>query len=507
MAEKIRNKKRIAVIGSGFAGLAAAVRLQTAGHEVVLFEKRDQPGGRAYVYRDKGFVFDAGPTVITAPECLKELFEEAGRKMEDYVELMPVSPFYRLFWENGYVFDYSNDPKTTFEQIQSKSPRDVEGYERFLNYSKNVFDEGYTKLAHVPFLNLWSMVRVAPQLVNLKAHRSVFKTVSQYIEDRELRQAFSFHSLLVGGDPFKTSSIYTLIHYLERNWGVFFPRGGTGALVNALVRLFQELGGRIELSTPVDEILTHGSSVSAVRTHQGTWPCDIVVTNADVVHSYSHLLRNSEQVRPSRQKALRQSQSMSLFLIYFGTSKQYPKLAHHNILFGKSYRELLKKIFSKNDEIPDDFSLYLHAPTRSDPSMAPEGCEAFYVLSPVPHLGNLKIDWKKEGPAYAEKILEYIETRYAPDLRKHIVTQRIFTPEDFRDELNSHLGAAFSAEPVLWQSAAFRTRNRDPDLKGLYFVGAGTHPGAGVPGVVNSAKATANLLLDDIRSARFEAQA
>ena len=491
---------RIAVIGSGFGGLAAAIRLQAAGHTVTLFEKRDEPGGRAYVYRDKGFTFDAGPTVITAPDCLRELFECAGKKMEDYVELMPVTPFYRLFWENGFSFDYSNDSESTFEQIRKKSPADVDGYKRFLEYSKEVFDEGYTKLAHVPFLNWWSMIRVAPQLVRLSAHRSVFKTVARFIKDPELRQAFSFHTLLVGGNPFKTSSIYTLIHYLERNWGVFFPRGGTGALVRALVRLFKELGGELKVSSPVTEILTQDGRVSGIRTADGTWSCDAVVSNADVVHSYSHLLRDVPEVKRSRKKALGQSQSMSLFLVYFGTDRQYPKLAHHNILFGKSYRGLLKKIFGKADKIPDDFSLYLHAPTRSDPGMAPEGCEAFYVLSPVPHLGHLKVDWAKEGPAYADRILEYIERCYAPGLRSHIVTQRIFTPEDFKVELNAHLGSAFSSEPVLWQSAFLRTHNRDDDLKGMYFTGAGTHPGAGVPGVVNSAKATATLLIEDLNT-------
>jgi phytoene desaturase len=490
---------RVAVVGSGFAGLSAAIRLQAAGHKVTIFEKRDQPGGRAYVYRDKGFTFDAGPTVITAPQCFEELFEIAGKKIEDYIELMPVSPFYRLFWESGFVFDYSNDPEATFNQIRSKSPEDVSGYERFLEYSKEVFNEGYTQLAHVPFLDWWSMVRVAPQLIRLKAHQSVYKTVSNYVKDEELRQAFSFHSLLVGGNPFTTSSIYTLIHYLERKWGVTFPRGGTGALVLALVRLFEDLGGKILLSSPVEEILSANGKVTGISTSSGQVSFDAVVSNADVVHTYQHLLRKSAEVGPSRKKALDQSQSMSLFLIYFGTNRQYPSLAHHNILFGKSFRGLLDQIFSKATAIPDEFSLYLHAPTRTDPSLAPAGCEAFYVLSPVPHLGNLSIDWSVEGPKYAERILKYIEEKYAPDLRRHVVTQRIFTPEDFKVELNSHLGSAFSAEPILTQSAFFRTHNRDDHLHGMYFAGAGTHPGAGLPGVVNSAKATANLMISDYR--------
>jgi phytoene desaturase len=494
------DKQRVAVIGSGFGGLAVAIRLQAAGYQTVIFEKRDRPGGRAYVYYDQGFTFDAGPTVITAPDCLRELFSLAGKSMDDYVTLLPVSPFYRLFWEDGYRFDYSDDLAAVEKQIAEKSPRDIKGYKRFLKYSEEVFKEGYEKLAHVPFLNLWSMASVTPQLVKLEAYRSVYSMVSKYIQDSHLRQLFSFHSLLVGGNPFTTTSIYTLIHCLERKWGVYFPKGGTGALVQALVKLFRELGGEIRLESEVAEIVTQGNEVGGVITKDGRDEgFDLVVSNADVFHTYDALLRRERRVEGMRQKLKRKAYSMSLFLIYFGTKIQYPRLLHHNIMFGPRYRELLSDIFQRG-RLADDFSLYLHAPTRSDPKLAPPGCDTFYVLSPVPHLGKARIDWEAEGPRYAEKVLGYLERHYMPDLKSAIVTQRIFTPLDFKVELNAHLGSAFSLEPTLLQSAYFRVHNRDRHIRGLYFVGAGTHPGAGIPGVVNSAKATATLLLSDMQA-------
>ena len=487
----------IAVIGSGFGGLAAAIRLQSAGHNVSLFEKRDQPGGRAYVYREGGYTFDAGPTVITAPDTLAELFALSGRKIEDYVELMPVAPFYKLFWHDGTTFDYSGDLDKTLEQIRKLSPSDEAGYRKFLRYTKEVYNEGYVKLAAEPFLRFWDMVRVSPQLAKLRADRSVYKTVSKFIKETHLREAFSFHSLLVGGNPFDTSSIYTLIHYLEREGGVHFPRGGTGALVRALVRLFEELGGRIHLNAEIDEITTESGRVTGLKLKRGGFEAfDAVVSNGDVVHTYSHLLRREQSLQPKAKRMAEKRHSMSLFLIYFGTNKKFPQLEHHNVIFGPRYKELLDDIF-KNGELPDDFSLYLHAPSKSDPSLAPEGHECFYVLSPVAHLGHLDIDWSKEGPIYAKKILQYLEERYLPGLSESLTVQKIFTPIDFKTELNAHMGSAFSLEPVLTQSAYFRTHNRDELLKGLYFVGAGTHPGAGVPGVVSSAKATAKLVLED----------
>lgn len=491
------TNKKIAVIGSGFGGLSAAIRLQAAGFQVRIFEKRDLPGGRAYVYKEKGFTFDAGPTVITAPECLEELFQLSGKKMSDYVQMLPVTPFYRLLWDDGYKFDYSNNADELFAQIEKKNKADADGYRRFLEYSKDVFNEGYTKLAATPFLHLWSMVKCSPQLLRLGAFRSVYATVSKYIKDEHLRQAFSFHSLLVGGNPYTTSSIYTLIHYLERNWGVYFPKGGTGALVQALVRYFQDLGGQITLQAEIDEILTEGNKVIGIRTRSGeVWDCDGVVSNGDVMHTYKDLLKNNKKAQSKTKSLDKQSFSMSLFLIYFGTKKKYPHLAHHNVLFGPRYKGLLDEIFDKGT-LPEDFSLYLHMPSLTDPDLAPEGHECFYVLSPVAHLGKLDIDWKEEGPKYADKIMKYMEEKYLPGLRENLVVQKIFTPEDFKSELNSHLGAAFSLEPKLTQSAYFRLHNKDANIEGLYFTGAGTHPGAGVPGVVNSAKATAQLVVQD----------
>lgn len=495
------DKLRAAVIGSGFGGLALAIRLQAGGWRTTVFEKRDQPGGRAYVYRDGGFSFDAGPTVITAPNCLGELFTLCGKRMDDYVRLLPVNPFYRLFWPDGFRFDYSDDASLVEAQIARRSPGDLPGYRKFLSYSEEVFHEGYEKLAHVPFLNWSAMAAVAPQLLRLQAYRSVYSMVARHIRDPHLRQLFSFHSLLVGGNPFTTTSIYTLIHCLERKWGVYFPMGGTGALVQALLKLFVEMGGELRLNSEITEIETVGGAVKAVVNRSGERrEFDLAASNADVFHTYDRLLRREPAAARMRKRLARSAYSMSLFLIYFGTRRRYPDLLHHNIIFGPRYRDLLADIFT-HGRLADDFSLYLHAPTRSDPSLAPPGCDAFYVLSPVPHLGKLAIDWKRAAPSYAERILGYLEKHYMPDLRRDIVTQRIFTPQDFQTELNAYHGSAFSLEPRLSQSAYFRVHNRDKNIRGLYFVGAGTHPGAGIPGVVNSAKATAAIIMSDYKKA------
>jgi phytoene desaturase len=492
-----RAPRRVAVIGSGFGGLAVAIRLQAAGVQTVLFEARDKPGGRAYVYEDSGFVFDGGPTVITAPHALDELFELCGRRREDYVEFLPIRPFYRLFWEDGTEFDYQGG-ESMLAAIRQLAPDDLPGYERFVDYTRRVFQKGYTELAAEPFLHFADMVRVAPSLAWLRADRSVYATVSRFVKNEHLRQALSFHSLLVGGNPFETSSIYTLIHYLEREWGVFFPRGGTGALVRALTRLFAELGGELRLATPVERVVVEeqrGRVRHLVSSrHAASEPFDAVVSNADLHHTYAKLYASHAEAAPVQRKLEASEWSMSLFVLYFGTDRGYP-LAHHNVLFGPRYRELLQEIFHGH-ALPEDFSLYLHAPSVSDPSLAPPGCASFYVLAPVPHLGHANLDWDTLGPRYADKILAALERRM-PDLRRHVVVQRFLTPRHFERELGSYVGSAFSLAPLLSQSAWFRPHNRDAKIPGLYLVGAGTHPGAGVPGVVASAKATARLVLAD----------
>lgn len=485
------NGKTAAVIGAGLGGLALAIRLQSAGIATTIFEKRDKPGGRAYVYHDAGFTFDAGPTVITDPDCLKKLWRLSGRDMADDVTLLPVDPFYRLCWEDGSVFDYADDQDAIERQIRDFNPMDVSGYRAFLAYSRDVYREGYEKLGTVPFLHFSDMIRAAPQLARLQAWRSVYSMVARHIRDERLRQAFSFHTLLVGGNPFTTSSIYALIHALERKGGVWFAKGGTGALVAGMTKLFRDLGGTIHLNMPVDRIETTGNRANAIHADRQRHPFDMIASNADVVHTYRNLLGDAKGERLAAKR-----HSMSLFVIYFGLRGLRPDLRHHMVLFGPRYRELIGEIFS-GTELANDFSLYLHAPSVTDPSLAPDGCSAYYVLAPVPHLGTVDLDWDRVAPAYRDRILDYLESRYIPNLRRDLMTVRHFTPLDFRSELNAHLGSAFSIEPILTQSAWFRPHNRDDRLKNLYIVGAGTHPGAGIPGVVGSAEATASLMIGD----------
>ncbi|MCA1652870.1 MAG: phytoene desaturase [Sphingomonadales bacterium] len=482
------------IIGAGFGGLALAIRLQSAGVATTIVEARDKPGGRAYHWHRDGHVFDAGPTVITDPDCLRRLWSLSDQNMADDVELVPVTPFYALDWPDGTRFDYSNDDAELFAQIAALNSADVEGYRRFLAYADGVYREGYLKLGTKAFLKIGDMLRAAPALARYQAWRSVYSTVSSFVQDEHLRQALSFHTLLVGGNPMTCSSIYALIHKLERDGGVWFAKGGTNRLVAGMVALFERLGGTIRLGDPVEAIEVVGDRARAVRTRSG-WraDADAVATNGDVLHSYN-LIEGSHR-GSARAKALRRKRwSPSLFVLHFGLDGIFPEIPHHMILFGPRYKGLLGDIYERGRLTPDP-ALYLHHPTATDPSMAPPGCSTFYALAPVPHLGKANIDWETDRNQYAETILDTLEARLIPDIRSRIRTRFHYSPADFKGDLAAHLGSAFSLEPVLTQSAWFRTHNRDDKIGNLYFVGAGTHPGAGIPGVVASAEATARLML------------
>ncbi|MFP5501603.1 MAG: phytoene desaturase, partial [Candidatus Sericytochromatia bacterium] len=476
------QRPQVVVIGSGFGGLAAAIRLQARGFAVTLLEKRDQPGGRAYVYRDAGFAFDGGPTVVTAPFLIDELFALAGRRREDYLTFLPVDPYYRIRFDDGRTFHYNGDEAAMAEEVRRFSPKDVDGYRRFVEASRQIYQTGFEELADVPFTRARDMLRVVPAMVRLGSYRTVYGLVSRYIKDPDLRVIMSFHPLLVGGNPFSTTSIYSLIAYLERRWGVWFAQGGTGAIVDALVKLFTELGGTLRLGAEVAQIRVENGRAVGVECHDGSYhPAAIVVSNADAPFTYKHMIDPAHRKKHTDARVDRMDYSMGLVVAYFGTKRTYPDMAHHTILLSPRYKTLLEDIF-RHKRLASDFSLYLHAPTRTDPSLAPEGCENFYVLAPVPNMAS-GIDWQARAEEYSQKIYEYLESTCLPGLQANMVTSRVITPHHFQTELNSLQGAGFSVQPVLQQSAYFRFHNRSEDIAGLYFVGAGTHPGAGMPGV------------------------
>ncbi|PKB26007.1 phytoene desaturase [Novosphingobium kunmingense] len=487
-------KRSAIIIGSGFGGLALAIRLQSAGVATTVVEARDRPGGRAYVWKKDGYTFDAGPTVITDPACLEELWALSGSKLADDVTLLPVQPFYRLLWSDGTAFDYSNNEAALNAEIAKLDPADVAGYARFLDYSRGVYEEGYLKLGAVPFLDFTQMLKAAPALAKYRAWRSVYSVVAGFVKSEKLRQALSFHTLLVGGNPMNTSSIYALIHQLEKLGGVWFAKGGTNALVSGMVALFERLGGTLVLGDKVTRITHAGRRVTGVETASGlTLTSDMVATNGDLVHSYG-LLDGSGYAAGKVRSLRRKRFSPSLFVVHFGLEGAFPGIAHHSILFSDRYGPLLNDIY-KTGALAGDPSLYLHHPSATDPAMAPPGKAAFYALAPVPHMGRAPIDWAVEGPRYREVVLNRVRDLLIPDLHERLDTCFHYTPQDFHDDLGAHLGSAFSLEPVLWQSAWFRGHNRDDHFANLYFVGAGTHPGAGIPGVVGSAKATASLIV------------
>ena len=486
---------KIIVIGSGFGGLSAAIRLQASGHDVTIVEKRDKLGGRAYVYEQDGFKFDGGPTILTAPWLIDEMFEAAGKKTSDYVKLVKIDPFYNIRFEDGTIFRYNDDKENLYEQIRKFNPNDVEGYKRFSKDLGEIYRVGF-ELIDQPFSTVWDMVKVVPQMIKLRSDRSVYQFAANYFEDERLREAFSFHPLLIGGNPFTATSIYSMIHRLEQEYGVWFAMGGTGALVASLGDVFTDIGGKVFLETEVGEVsIDENGKANGVKMKTGELlKADAVVSNADVAFTYLNLVDAKFRRKYTDKKVKSLTYSMSLFVLYFGTDRKYDNMAHHEIIMGKRYKGLLDEIFA-DKTLAKDFSLYLHRPTATDPSLAPEGCDCWYVLSPVPHLES-KTDWKTAAKPYRDSIVKYLEERYMPDLSKHIITETYIDPLHFQSTLNSYLGNAFGVEPTLMQSAYLRPHNESEDVQNLYFVGAGTHPGAGLPGVMSSGKIVAKMIND-----------
>jgi phytoene desaturase len=483
---------KIVVIGSGFGGLSCAIRLQAQGHQVTIVEKRDKLGGRAYTYEQDGFKFDGGPTIITAPWLIDELFTLAGKKTEDYVKLVKLDPFYNIRWADGTVFNYNDDKQNLHAQIAKIDPKEIKGYERFAKDLNEIYRVGF-ELIDQPFSTVWDMMKVVPQMMKLRSDRSVYKFASRYFTDERLREAFSFHPLLIGGNPFTATSIYAMIHELEQKFGVWFAMGGTGALIKALGDLFMDIGGEVFTEAEVDKISIKDGKANGVKMKSGEFfEADAVVSNADVAFTYLNLIAPEHRKKYTDKKVKSLTYSMSLFVIYFGTDRKYENMAHHEIIMGKRYKGLLDEIFI-DKTLAKDFSLYLHRPTATDASLAPEGCDSWYVLSPVPHL-EAKIDWKTQAKPYRDSIIQYLEDNYMPELSKHIVSETHIDPLHFEDTLNSYLGNAFGVEPTLMQSAYLRPHNQSEDIPNLYFVGAGTHPGAGMPGVISSGKIVGNMI-------------
>jgi len=491
------TRKSAIVIGAGFGGLALAIRLQSAGVATTLVEARDRPGGCAYHWQKDGFTFDAGPTLLTDPDCLAELWRLTGHDMAQDVTLDPVSPFWRLNWPDGTQFDCSADETTLRQEIARLDSGDLPGYERFLDYSAASMREAYQHLGRTPFLDLMSMVKATPALVQSQAWRSVYSMVSSFVQNEKLRQALSFQSLLIGANPTTASALYALIHKLEKDTGVWWPRGGMHRLATAMVTQFERIGGTLRLGDPVARIETIGDRASAVVTRDG-WrgEAEMIATNADLMHSYGTLLAHHPRGPAQVEKLARKHWSPSLFVVHFGIKGTWPGIPHHMVLFGPRYQELLTDIF-QHGVLSADFSLYLHHPTVTDPSLAPESCSTFTAMVPVPHMGKLPIDWDDMAPAYAGRILDEIERRLIPDIRSRLLTCFHYAPPDFAHDLNAYKGSAFATEPLMTQNGWLRPHNRDDVISNLYLVGAGTHPGAGIPAVVGSARITAKLMLDE----------
>ena len=481
------------VIGSGFGGIAAALRLRAKKHNVTLIEKHNDLGGRARVFKKNGFIFDGGPTVITAPYLIYELFEIFNKKPEDYIKIKPLDIWYRFLFEDGTSFDYSGNEVSMKNQIEKISKNDVKGYENLLKFTQKIFDKGFSELADVPFDRPFFMMKQLPALINLKSYKSVYSLVSSHIKNEKLRRMFSMHPLLVGGNPFTTTSIYGLILFLEKKWGIHYSMGGTGNIIKGLEKLMLEENIKILKGSEVTKINLEDGKIKSIKIkNQKEIDADNVICNADPPAVYEELLDNKKSNFIFKWKKERMEYSMGLFVYYFGTKKVYENVAHHTIKFGDKYKEHLEDIFEKK-KLNEDISFYLHRPSATDKSMAPENHDCFYVLVPVPN-NQSKINWSIEGEKLKELVIKKMEKSLLPDLKNNIVEDFYLTPDYFERELNTKYGSGFSIQPKFSQSAYFRFHNKSEVCDGLYFVGAGTHPGAGVPGVLSSAKVLDKIL-------------
>ena len=487
------STKKIIVIGSGFGGIAAALRMKAKGYAVTLIEKHPDLGGRARVFKKEGFTFDAGPTVITAPNLLEELFALFNKNISDYVKIIPLKLWYRFIFDDKSSFDYSGDEELMKKEIEKYAIDDFVGYQKLVKLTEKIFDKGFTELSSKPFNNISFMLKQVPALLKLKSYKSVYELISTYISDNKLRKIFSMHPLLVGGNPFTTTSIYTLILFLEKKWGIHYSLGGTGNLVKAFEKLMKEEKIEIIKNSSVTELTNlNNQIVSVTVNNKDVLKADYIICNSDPPNVYKNLIKPNNYGFLFNKKIERMNYSMGLFVYYFGSKKQYNDVAHHTICFGKSYKDHLNKIFEKK-ELSEDISYYLHRPTATDPSMAPPGQDCFYVLVPVPNnLSN--INWHKEGEKFKQLIINKMSEQILPNLRENITADFYVTPDYFENDLSTLHGSGFSIQPKFTQSAYFRFHNKSEIFNNLYFVGAGTHPGAGIPGVISSAKVLDELL-------------
>ena len=490
-------KRKVVIIGSGFGGLAAAIRLQAAGMGVTILEKNAKVGGHACQLLKDGYTFDMGPSIITAPDLIQRVFKCAGVRMEDYLDLVKLDPFYRIYFHDGSSLDYTDDSEQMKQQMALFSETDAGNYDRFMAHTRQLYDAVITDgLGSIPF-GLLTMFSFLPQALRLQALMPAYDFVKKYFEDSRHHFTFSFHPLFIGGNPFRAPAVYLMIPYLEKTGGVWFCKGGMYNLVRALKDVFEGLGGVIETDTEVEQIVVENRKTKGVMAKGQFYEADGVISNADLVHTYGELVRSEHRRKWSNKKLKKTQYSMSAFLLYLGVRKKYPQLAHHTLILSERYRGLVDDIFD-NKVLPDDFSMYLHIPSQTDPLMAPEGCESMYVLIPVPNLES-GINWEKTKQKYTDKILAFLEGAFGlTNLKRSIEVLETFTPSDFKKQRNNHLGSAWGVEPKLTQTAYFRPHNRSEDIQNLYFVGASTHPGAGVPGVLLTAETTVKLVVKDL---------